>query len=114
MVKILSGKGAVKPVPHYLQIDMLLGKVHRGYVWGAERTPCNASSDTSCSRPCARPREQSGHGLQGCFSLTGMKDHRIAVDDITHRPQIRGAQTVIFPLRTDLGKKHLTPGHKNR
>ncbi|MDX9708232.1 MAG: ThiF family adenylyltransferase [Trichloromonas sp.] len=39
VVKILTGKGTSKPVPHYLQIDMLRGKMHRGYVWGGGKNP---------------------------------------------------------------------------
>ncbi len=39
VVKIITGKGVSKPVPHYLQIDMLRGKTHRGYVWGGGKNP---------------------------------------------------------------------------
>lgn len=31
-VKILTGKGKVKAVPHYVQMDLLLGKCKRGYL----------------------------------------------------------------------------------
>lgn len=39
VVKILTGKMPVKPVPHYLQIDLLRGKFKRGYLAGGGRNP---------------------------------------------------------------------------
>lgn len=39
VVKILTGKRKPKAVPHYLQIDMLRGKLHQGYVWGGGKNP---------------------------------------------------------------------------
>jgi len=39
VVKILTGKKGPKPAPHYLQIDMLRRKLHRGYVWGGGKNP---------------------------------------------------------------------------
>ncbi len=38
-VKVLTGKGRVKPVPHYEQIDLLLGKYKRGYLPFGGRNP---------------------------------------------------------------------------
>jgi molybdopterin/thiamine biosynthesis adenylyltransferase len=36
-VKILTGKGSVKPVPHYLQIDLMRNKFKEGYIfWGGK------------------------------------------------------------------------------
>jgi len=40
VVKILTGKQKPKAVPHYLQIDMLRGKLHKGYIWGGGKNPC--------------------------------------------------------------------------
>jgi len=39
VVKILTGKQKPKAVPHYLQIDMLRSKLHKGYVWGGGKNP---------------------------------------------------------------------------
>ncbi|WP_432823703.1 ThiF family adenylyltransferase [Trichloromonas sp.] len=39
VVKILTGKKGPKAVPHYLQIDMLRRKLHKGYVWGGGKNP---------------------------------------------------------------------------
>jgi len=36
-VKIITGKGVVRPVPHYLQFDMLRNKFKSGYLlWGGK------------------------------------------------------------------------------
>jgi len=39
VVKILTGKQKPKAVPHYLQIDMLRNKLHKGYIWGGGKNP---------------------------------------------------------------------------
>jgi hypothetical protein len=39
VVKILTGKKEPKPVPHYLHIDMLRRKLHKGYLWGGGKNP---------------------------------------------------------------------------
>ena len=39
VVKIVTGKGEVKPVPHYLQVDMMLGKFTKGYLFMGGRNP---------------------------------------------------------------------------
>lgn len=39
VVKVLTGKGKVKPVPHYLQVDLLLGKFRRGYLLFGGKNP---------------------------------------------------------------------------
>lgn len=39
VVEILTGKGKVKPVPHYLQIDLLRGKHKKGYLLMGGRNP---------------------------------------------------------------------------
>ncbi len=39
VVKIITGKGRVKSVPHYLQMDLLRGKFKPGYIWGVGRNP---------------------------------------------------------------------------
>ncbi len=39
VVKIITGKGKVNPVPHYLQIDLLRGKFKRGYIPMGGRNP---------------------------------------------------------------------------
>jgi molybdopterin/thiamine biosynthesis adenylyltransferase len=39
VVEILTGKGTVKPVPHYLQIDLLRGKHKKGYLFMGGRNP---------------------------------------------------------------------------
>ena len=39
VVKIITGKGQVSPVPHYLQIDLLRGKLKRGYILMGGRNP---------------------------------------------------------------------------
>ncbi len=39
VVAILTGKGAVKPVPHYLQIDLLRGKHKKGYLFMGGKNP---------------------------------------------------------------------------
>ncbi len=38
-IKILTGRGKVRPVPHFMQFDPLLGKYKKGYLWGANRHP---------------------------------------------------------------------------
>ncbi len=38
-VKVLTGKGRVRPAPCYLQFDMLLGRFVRGRVWLGGRNP---------------------------------------------------------------------------
>lgn len=38
-VKVLTGKGRVLAVPHYLQFDMMLGRFVRGKVWLGGRNP---------------------------------------------------------------------------
>jgi molybdopterin/thiamine biosynthesis adenylyltransferase len=39
VVKILTGKGKVKTVPHYIQIDLLRGKFKKGYLFMGGRNP---------------------------------------------------------------------------
>ena len=39
VVKVLTGKGKVKPVPHYQQVDLLLGKRKKGYLAFGGRNP---------------------------------------------------------------------------
>lgn len=39
VVKILTGKGRVRVVPHYLQFDMLRGKFRMGTVWFGGKNP---------------------------------------------------------------------------
>lgn len=39
VVKVLTGKAAVRAVPGYLQFDMMLGKFSRGTVYGGARNP---------------------------------------------------------------------------
>jgi molybdopterin/thiamine biosynthesis adenylyltransferase len=39
VVKILVGKGDIKSVPHYLQIDLLRGKFKQGYLFMGGRNP---------------------------------------------------------------------------
>lgn len=39
VVKIITGKGQVNPVPHYLQIDLLRGKFKRGHILMGGRSP---------------------------------------------------------------------------
>jgi len=39
VVKILTGKGTIKSVPHYLQIDLLRGKYKEGYVLMGGKNP---------------------------------------------------------------------------
>jgi molybdopterin/thiamine biosynthesis adenylyltransferase len=39
VVKIITGRGQVNPVPHYLQIDLLRGKFKRGYILMGGRSP---------------------------------------------------------------------------
>lgn len=39
VVKIITGKGKVRPVPHYLQIDILRGKFKQGYLFMGGRNP---------------------------------------------------------------------------
>lgn len=39
VAKIVSGRGTIKVVPHYLQIDMMLQKLRTGRVWGGGRNP---------------------------------------------------------------------------
>lgn len=39
VTKILTGKGKVRPVPGYLQIDLLRGKFKQGYLWMGGRNP---------------------------------------------------------------------------
>ena len=39
VVKIVTGKGRIKPVPHYLQVDLLLNKYTRGYLFLGGRNP---------------------------------------------------------------------------
>lgn len=38
-VKIITGKGVVRPVPHYLQFDMLRNKFKSGYLLGGGKNP---------------------------------------------------------------------------
>ncbi|MDX9715190.1 MAG: ThiF family adenylyltransferase [Dissulfurispiraceae bacterium] len=38
-IKILTGKGEVKAVPHYTQIDLLRNKFRRGYIYGGGKNP---------------------------------------------------------------------------
>lgn len=38
-VKILTGKGKIKPVPHYIQIDILRNKFKVGYIFMGGRNP---------------------------------------------------------------------------
>ncbi len=37
--KIITGKGTVRAVPHYLQFDMRLRKFRKGYSWGGGKNP---------------------------------------------------------------------------
>lgn len=39
VVKVLTGKGEVRPVPAYTQIDLLRGKFKQGYVWLGGKNP---------------------------------------------------------------------------
>jgi molybdopterin/thiamine biosynthesis adenylyltransferase len=39
VVEILTGKGKLKPVPHYLQIDLLRGKHKKGYLFMGGKNP---------------------------------------------------------------------------
>lgn len=39
VVKILTGKGTVKSIPHYFQIDLLRGKFKQGYLFMGGRNP---------------------------------------------------------------------------
>jgi molybdopterin/thiamine biosynthesis adenylyltransferase len=39
VVKIVTGKGRIKPVPHYVQVDLLLNKHTRGYLFLGGRNP---------------------------------------------------------------------------
>jgi molybdopterin/thiamine biosynthesis adenylyltransferase len=39
VAKIVTGKGRITPVPHYLQIDLLRGKVKQGYLFMGGRNP---------------------------------------------------------------------------
>lgn len=39
VAKIVTGKGKVKPVPHYLQIDLLRNKFKQGYIFMGGRNP---------------------------------------------------------------------------
>jgi molybdopterin/thiamine biosynthesis adenylyltransferase len=39
VVKIVTGRGKVKAVPHYLQIDLMLRKLRTGRVWGGGMNP---------------------------------------------------------------------------
>ena len=39
VVKIITGKGKIKPVPHYLQVDLLLEKHTRGYLFLGGKNP---------------------------------------------------------------------------
>jgi len=39
VVKIVTGKGQIKPVPHYLQVDLLLGKHTKGYLFLGGKNP---------------------------------------------------------------------------
>lgn len=39
VIKIITGKGRVNPVPHYLQIDLLRGKFKKGYIFMGGRNP---------------------------------------------------------------------------
>jgi molybdopterin/thiamine biosynthesis adenylyltransferase len=39
VIKILTGKGTIRPVPAYLQIDLLRNKYTQGYLWLGGRNP---------------------------------------------------------------------------
>lgn len=39
VMQIVTGKGGLKPVPHYLQVDLLLGKHKRGYLFLGGKNP---------------------------------------------------------------------------
>lgn len=41
-IKILTGKGTVRPAPAYLQIDLLRNKYTQGYLWLGGRNPLQA------------------------------------------------------------------------
>ncbi len=41
-IKILTGKGTVRPAPAYLQIDLLRNKYTRGYLWLGGKNPLQA------------------------------------------------------------------------
>jgi molybdopterin/thiamine biosynthesis adenylyltransferase len=41
-IKILTGKGTVRPAPAYLQVDLLLNKYTQGYLWLGGRNPLQA------------------------------------------------------------------------
>lgn len=42
VIKILTGKGTVRPVPAYLQIDLLRNKYTQGYLWLGGKNPFQA------------------------------------------------------------------------
>jgi molybdopterin/thiamine biosynthesis adenylyltransferase len=60
VIKIITGKGRIDPVPHYLQIDLMRGKFKKGYIFMGGKNPIQRIKRSIILKKAGSPDNTTG------------------------------------------------------